>query len=283
MAAAVRDAVLGTFGESAVGGIYFKGSAQRLWRNRLDYAPEVSDVDIHVDLRDEDRLDAFLATPENGLDLAATTEDAFRRACPDALHLPRPQLIFLNVIKRLPGYVPSHPDNVTCLYGGPYPVAYEHPGNEALRAGDRERLREACARVDAKLTDRVMDRPGRFLWDVVRDFSWRISPTGPRLLSLAGDDPLEVWRLRRSEVHERMGAHPSLAALADDYAGFYRHAWDWFLAGWTDGAPGRAMVRHAVGLLTRARALIADREQPATEIRTPALGSPPNRGSIDHP
>ena len=54
MVASIVEALLRQIPSSEVAGIYFKGSAQKRWDSPVDYVPEVSDVDIHVLLRDDD-------------------------------------------------------------------------------------------------------------------------------------------------------------------------------------------------------------------------------------
>ena len=250
MARVIGDAVLALAGAGQVRGLYFKGSARREWQSLVDYVPEISDVDVHAWLVDDRQAARFTGDMAVGLAMQERIERAYAEAVPRPLHLPRPQLMFLNSLKQDPAYVPSPADSVTVLYGEAYPTTGKPPPEETARL-DRERLLADVA-VAARMAGHVMDRPGRYLWESIRAISWRVAPTGPRLLTLAGWPPDGAWRLSRSEIVEALHGLDAYRSLAGDYAGFYLATWDYFLSGLQDTTSARRAVARAVNLLLAA-------------------------------
>lgn len=220
-------------------GLYAKGSAVKPWDAPIDYVPELSDVDLHVLVRDPARLDAGIGGLRGALDLQARAEALYSARFPDPIHVPRPQLLALNALKHQPWYVPSPASTVRVLLGEPYATTTAHDA-DAIRRLDAAGLREHEGHL-ARLPWAVVDTPAKFLWTRLRDLSWRVSPTGPRALSVLGSSYDEAWSGNRSRSVQQLAALGE-GALATAYAAFYTAAWDFFLSGYTDGDAARRAV-----------------------------------------
>jgi hypothetical protein len=223
MTRAYVDALLERVPREEIVGLYAKGSAVKPWDAPLDYVPELSDVDLHVLVRDPARLEAGIGGLRGALDLQARAEALFFELFPEPVHVPRPQLVLLNALKDQPFYVPSVASTVCVLFGEPYPTA------TALDAAGIRRL-DVAALLEhegylARLPWSVVDTPAKFLWGRLRELSWRVSPTASRVLSALGVSYAEAWGGNRSSAVrqlEALGEH----ALAAAYAAFYASAWE---------------------------------------------------------
>jgi hypothetical protein len=103
----------------------------------------------------------------------------------------------------------------------------------------------------AKLPDHVMDRPGKFLWQPLRDLSWRVAPTAPRVLSVLGAGFEESWGQNRTGLVRSLRAR-SQEAFADSYVSFYLEGWNFFLSGYRDADAARRALLAGRDVLIRA-------------------------------
>ncbi len=97
------------------------------------------------------------------------------------------------------------------------------------------------------LAGRLVDRPGRFVWEVLRSLVFRVSPSVPRVLDLLGLDPDHVWRLNRTQLVEALLSLDQHALAA--YIAYYETCWRYFLSEWKDYAAGRDAVRCGVEVI----------------------------------
>ena len=213
----------------ALRGIYRKGSAQKRWDSRIDYVPELSDVDIHVAFTsdaDVERVDDI----EAAIEISQAVLAAYRQRVPRPLHIPKPQFVVANQLDALPDIMPSPAETVATLWGEPY---HERLLTEEERAGQRARSREQLSVHDAFLEAlplRVIDRPGALSAALLGEMNWRLSPVAPRVLESLGVPYEVVWSLNRTALVgalEERGLHELAAA----YAAYYLVGWDAFLAG----------------------------------------------------
>ncbi len=248
MVAAYVDALFAKIPEKELAGVYFKGSAQKEWASPLDYVPELSDVDVHVLFAGDGAEAAHLGTPEQALELQAAAEAAYFAAVPDPLHVPRPQLIVLNSVIKEPDFVPTPAEAITVLYGRDYPAgASLEP--QKLKDLDARRLAGEAAYL-ARFPMHAVDKPARYLREVLRGMVWRVSPTAPRVLYVLGVPFADAWTANRTslvallqEVGER-----DLASL---YAQFYLYGWDYFLSEYNDHGAGRRALLAGIDVLRR--------------------------------
>ena len=255
MADAVVEAVLGTVGRERIRDIYLKGSAFKRWESPLDYVPELSDVDVHLWLEDEDDA-RFTRGMRAAAELSRGIESRFHERVPEPLHFPRPQLVIVNDLLNDPDLVASPPATMHSLYGKPYPTPRQLSPAE-IRATDRARLL-GHAPFLGSLPGRVMDRPGRHLTPLLREMSWRVSPVASRCLSVLGRDYEEAWGQNRTRLIAAL-SEAGQGAIAAALTRYYLRSWDFFLSGHEDGtAATDALVAGAEAL--QAGAALAARE-----------------------
>lgn len=240
MAQAYADALEELLPDGTISGVYMKGSAHKSWDSVIDYVPELSDVDIHVGLTQP--VDTVHEL-DWSLDLARTALDSYTRRFAGAIHKPRPQLVFLEAVERLDGYLPSPSSSVRTLAGQPYqggtPEEYA-----TCHQTDVDRFAEDAEFFRSELPGKVIDRPGSLLWRVACRATWRVAPAGPRLLTQLGADPYAAWTWNRTQIVRELEArgHPGLSA---HYANFYIAGWEGFKNRFLDGPSAERALRSA--------------------------------------
>jgi hypothetical protein len=248
MALTFVDVLLEDLGRQEIEGIYLKGSAQKEWESPLDYVPELSDVDIHLLLVDGSPVLERLRDPGKGLELQSRVESVYCRENPTPLHMPRPQLILLNMLELEEDYIPSPLSTIRVLFGRDYPKG-DYSQADLIRRMDCRRL----AGEEGYLRDfglGVIDKPGKYLWTSLRSISWHVSPSGPRILSLLGVPPEEAWSVNRTRAVAMLGERGEEAA-ARDYADYYTQGWAFFLSGGRDNGAARFALSSGLGVLKR--------------------------------
>lgn len=249
MTDAILEVLLASVPEPEIAGIYFKGSGQKPWDSPLDYVPEISDIDIHLLLEDEQSVSKYFGTTEQALAIQARTEESFFALKPEPIHVPRPQIVFLNGALNDRDFVPSPSNTIKVLYGKPYPL----PGKEALerlQEIDRKRLLDEEEFLSLH-PQQVIDRPSKYLWQAVRNLVWHISPIGSRVLSIRGKSYEEAWGVNRTRIVEELHTLGE-KRLVRDYSQFYLNAWDYFLSGYADTNAGRGAIVAGIRALCEA-------------------------------
>lgn len=258
MAESYRDALLAEAPEGSIAGVYLKGSSIRAWDTRVDYVPELSDVDIHVRLAEG--APPVVRSFPFALRVAEGALERFRTIFPSPAHTPRPQLFFLDQMEKLPGYLPSPPAGVRTLFGDEYRGAtrdeYAH-----VRVSDTDRFCADADFVRRELAGKVIDRPGALLWRVVATLTFRIAPAGPRLLTHLGISPWDAWSMNRTGVVCAL-AERGHEGVADHYAGFYLAGWAGFESGFRDAHAARLALLAAHGMFADGTTLL-DRGAPS--------------------
>jgi len=250
MVQAVAGALREVFGDAQVRAIWFKGSAQKPWESPMDYVPSLSDVDMHVWLSDAAAADFHRLEP--ALQVQASIERRFADSAPEPLHVPRPQINLVNDLLQREDYLPSPSAIVETVFGLP-----QKPGDysdvERVRQQDRAALIEDAAEVKS-MPKRAIDRPGVYMWDLLRGLSWRVSPIGSRLLSLSGADSELAWSMNRTRIAVALRER-GFDQVTSHWEGFYESAWRYFLSSNLDGTAGRDALRAAHAVLGTAGAL----------------------------
>ena len=248
MVAAFVDALFRKVPEAEVAGVYFKGSAQKEWDSALDYVPELSDVDVHLLFDDDEAAEKYLGSVEQALELQAAAEATYFAKVPRPVHVPRPQLLVLNNVVDAEEFVQTPPEAITVVYGRDYPEgAPLEP--EKVNALDAKRLSGEAEYV-ARFPTRVIDKPAKYLWEALRGMVWRVSPAGPRVLSLLGVPFAEAWTANRTKVVALL-RDLGEDVLAARYSQFYLSGWDYFLSAYGDHEAGRRAVLAGVDVIRR--------------------------------
>jgi len=249
MTEAFTQVLLDTIGEREIAGVYFKGSAQKAWDSPVDYVPELSDVDLHLLFADDTGVERHLGAVEQAMRIQAEVEKRYVAKRVKPVHLPRPQLIVLNQLVKQADYLGSPRSAVTALYGAEPPEADYRDG---------ERVRDIAFRQLVELADylrtfplHVVDKPGRFLWQSLRQMVWRVSPIGSKVLVLRDVTPDEAWGANRTTLVSKLESLGE-RQLSADYAGFYLSGWDYFLSGYADHDAARSALASGIRAIRRA-------------------------------
>lgn len=248
----VLEALLDSLGEDEFVGIYAHGSSLKAWDSPIDYVPEVSDVDVQLVLKRPELLTEDL---ERSLAIASTYERRFAERCPNAVHLPRPQIQVINKELEIPEFLPSPAKSSRTLFGRDISQVRPQPDPAFVVQVDRATLRKTdqVAWV-VGLPMWLIDRPGHYAYQALNAMAWRISPTGSRVLSVLGATYEEAWGTNRTQIHQRLveGGH---SELAGDYAGYYLNAWEFFLSGHRDIEAAHRALQSGVRVLQRGHAI----------------------------
>ncbi len=249
MAEAFTEVLLEEIPNSEIEGIYCKGSVLKDWDSPLDYVPELSDVDIHILFHDDLSIERHLGSVDQAVHIQSRVEERYFLKVPEPLHVPMPQLTLLNDLLHNKDYVHPPRKVVSVLYGKDAPDPdYSNP--DRIRSTDARRLLDEEEFLKKRLPRQAVDRPARYIWQTLRLMSWRVSPTGPRVLHILGLPTKEAWSVNRTiavSLMEEMGEE----TLAQDYADYYLNAWEYYLSGYTDGNTGRASIVAGAKVLNR--------------------------------
>ncbi len=249
MAESFTEVLLEEIPNSEIEGIYCKGSVMKDWDSPLDYVPELSDVDIHLLFHDDSSIERYLGSIAQAVHIQSRVEERYFSKVPEPLHVPMPQLTFLNDLLRNEDYVHPPRKAVSVLYGKDAPDPdYGNP--DRIRNTDARRLLDEEEFLKKRLPGHAVDRPAKYIWQTLRLMSWRVSPTGPRVLHILGLPTEEAWSVNRTEAVSRL-EEVGEEHLAQDYADYYLNAWEYYLSGYTDGNAGRASVVAGAKVLNR--------------------------------
>lgn len=102
--------------------IYLKGSARKRWDTPIDYVPEASDLDLHLWFHEDDAWREHIGTVQQAVAIQQAVESRYRAKVSQPTHTPRPQLIVLNDLMNLLGYMHSPRSTVEILFGEDYPT-----------------------------------------------------------------------------------------------------------------------------------------------------------------
>lgn len=244
MTDAFLDALFEVFPAEDISRVTAKGSSRKPWDSPIDYVPELSDVDIHVRFKAPPDPETYYVSLDDGLRMQESIERGYSRRVPKPIHVPRLQFIPVNILEQKLLYIPSPPSTVDVLYG---PADSAEVDEQASRSASRSHLLEYQPYL-AALGEHVSEKSTRYLWDVLRQLTWRVGPAAPRALEVLGVPYNQAWGCNRStlvKLLEEVGQ----VELARAYTSFYLHEWTFFLSGYKDGAAGRAIVRSAAQVL----------------------------------
>ncbi|TFF91227.1 hypothetical protein EU545_04990 [Candidatus Thorarchaeota archaeon] len=212
---------------------YAKGSGMKSWGSPIDYVPILSDVDIHLKLRDKNNQGLFPASKDvfdDSMKLSLAYEEEFLKRSSEHLHVPRSQLVVLDKLTEMVVYVPPKKSQVYPMVGEiPEPVL---PEADAIRRIDLQNI-YAMEEFIERIPSRVSDRSGLDFWSVIREMTYRVSPAPVRLLSQTHDSPIDLWGLNRSDISREL-RNESYGDIAEHYRAYYLAAWNLFLSAFTD-------------------------------------------------
>jgi hypothetical protein len=227
---------------------YAKGSSVRQWDSLIDYVPIISDVDIHFTLTDDKGI--FPDSPDEFADsmvLSKRYEDVYQEIRPQHAHIPRSQLLHVDRLKEVVEYVPPCAQDV-CLLAGKFSQSSIPPVSK-IQQIDLQNLLSLAEYLD-KMPNRVIDRTGLEFYQLIREMTWRVSPSPVRLLTQASRDPLEIWSWNRTHIVMEL-LKTGENEIADHYSGFYSAGWNLFHSGFASLEDYRTMTFHGYYVLKR--------------------------------
>jgi hypothetical protein len=228
--------------------VYAKGSSVKQWDSLIDYVPIVSDVDIHFTLNDDEGV--FPGSADEFADSIALSqryEESFLERHPMHMHIPRSQLLLVDSLKEVVEYIPPRAQDVRVLIGKfPQPVL---PSTSRIQQIDLQNLLSLDGFLE-RIPNRVIDRTGLDFWSIIREMTWRVSPSPVRLLTQTSKDPLEVWSWNRTKIVIELLKRGN-DDIADNYSGFYSAGWNLFRSGFTSSEDFRAMTTHGYYVLKK--------------------------------
>jgi len=227
--------------------VYSKGSASKNWDSPIDYVPVLSDVDIHIHLKDNDGFFEGKEVPfEDALAMSKAFEERFYELEPEPLHFPRPQLVHVNeFLGEMENFVPPLIEHVHPIIGTPKQMPM--PSTEKVKKWDRENLLDLEVYLK-EVAMSVVDRAGFDFWSQIRRICWRVSPAPVRLITQKHENPYEVWAWNRTQLTERL-VDMGLDRIEHLYREFYMAGWNLFLSEFTDRHHFRRVVDNGLHLL----------------------------------
>jgi hypothetical protein len=226
------------YGGSSVRDLFFKGSALKPWDSLIDYVPELSDIDLHLWLHDDAKLEWDL---EECLEIQARVEHHFFTQHPNPVHVPRVQLMILNEVLQQRGFVGSPAHTSRSEFGHAYPARI--PSGFETHDMDRQNiLRDAQA--PGFEGHRIIDEPSKHLRRFLRDLSWRMGPLASKVLSTLGADFNTAWGHNRTHLLGLLETRGQ-TALVNSIKGFYLSCWQYFLSRDLNGDASRSAILHA--------------------------------------
>jgi len=211
--------------------LYAKGSATKPWDSHIDYVPTISDVDIHITLKDDKPLfGPYSDDFDRAVEISQRSEQEFLRRRPDYFHIPRMQVIETHFLKASGKYTPPRQEDILVLYGKP--VLQKPPKPHTIREGDIERIVEEKEYI-FEMPRRIFDRTELDWWAVIRVMTWKVSPSPFRILTQHHSDPIDVWSWNRTKIHAALKEF-DYDKLARHYHGFYDAGWRLFLSSFKD-------------------------------------------------
>lgn len=231
--------------------IFTKGSSSKSWETDIDYVPLISDVDIHIKLRNNKKR---ILSYKNGFDQAffftSNYEKRFLIACKqvnhEKIHLPRVQIVELESHGRKGYVVPPRNKDVIWVQGSfQFPEEMEH---NKIREMDRKSLLQEKPFIDS-LPQTLFELSGLDYYTLLYRLSSRISPCPIRLLTqVLAENPHEIWSLNKSSIH-KMLLENEFTTIADNYEQFYLNGWRLFESSFTDMDIFRLMIKNGYFLL----------------------------------
>ncbi len=231
-----------------IAGIYFKGSGYKEWETPLDYVPEISDVDIHLLLSDDQSVERYLGTTEQAIEIQKKVEKRYLEKVAEPYHFPRPQLMILNLLLRERDFVSSPKRTISVLFGKEYPVS-DCSNHERIVNIDCSHLLDEEEFI-LKFPLHIIDKPSRYLWQSLRNLVWHISPIGSRVLSIKGMPYEKAWSMNRTRIIAHL-KEIGEQRLAQDYTQFYLDCWEYFLSRYRDTDVGRNAIMAGIKALKR--------------------------------
>ncbi len=233
--------------------IYAKGSSLKEWDSIIDYVPQISDVDIHVKLVDNQSGSLLHPSLETSLKLGREYETRFinhnKNINRSYLHLPRIQMVLLDkIVVDMNDFVYPRYQDVHVLFGKPaFPREVEY---DYIRKVDKNgilKLNDVLLDIPIALRD----RSDKFeYYNLLRRMNYYVSPSPVRLLSqlLLKENPYNIWTWNRTTIKKNLEAL-SLDRLANVYEKYYLIGWELFKEQFNNNAKFQSLIATGMKVL----------------------------------
>ena len=224
---------------------YAKGSALKKWETEIDYVPILSDLDIHVKLKQGNEILNGHTNPlEKSIELNSLYQMDYERSNPNIFHYPRPQVMVINKLETSVSYIPPLLSDVHLIYGTPKSLGDDKYDSEVLRELDYNNLIKEKEPLDV-LPERLIDRSGLDFWTLLRSISWKVSPIPVRMLTQITDEdytPVEAWRWNRTTIESYL-LKTGFTTIASNYREYYLTGWELYLDGFKSEELYRKIIK----------------------------------------
>jgi hypothetical protein len=124
---------------------------------------------------------------------------------------------------------------LNCSFGVSLKAVF--PTIDTIRRIDYENLL-ALTEFVSTIPNRVVDRAGLDFWSIIREMTWRVSPSPIRLLTQTAEDPIDIWSWNQTRIARELRTQ-GCDMIADHYRNYYTDGWKLFLSGFTSSADFR--------------------------------------------
>ena len=247
----VWQSLLNEFIPNGIEYIFTKGSSAKKWESDIDYVPIISDVDIHIKLKNNKKK---LLSKNNSFENASWFtnfyEKSFYKTCEEvnhnSLHLPRVQIVQLDFHGRKGYIVPPREQDVTWLQGKSiFPEEFDH---EKIREMDRKSLLNEKAFIDT-IPESYLELSGLEYYTLLYRINSRMSATPVRLLTqILNENPHDIWAKNKTSIKNIL-IENNFSELASYYENYYVNGWKLFESSFTDTSIFRTMIKDGYNLL----------------------------------
>lgn len=233
--------------------IYVKGSSVKTWDSNIDYVPQLSDIDIHIKVKDDKTSSLMNPTVEQSLLFSREFEENFKNTCINLkhqfIHIPRIQIVIINKIsKKLEQFTFSREEDVLLILGKIENNIQDE--FEIIRKKDKTQLLILPETLN-KISSNLLDRSDPFeLYILLRRICFIVSPTPVRLLTqlLTKTNPYDIWTWNKTRIVKELEMI-SLSSIAHHYKQYYESGWDLFKTGFSDTDKFRKIILLAYTIL----------------------------------
>ncbi|OLS19497.1 MAG: hypothetical protein HeimC2_41040 [Candidatus Heimdallarchaeota archaeon LC_2] len=190
----------------------------------MDYVPIISDIDIHYGVHDKKKLFTSDNPRETSLKVSLEYEKRFQKENPNFIHIPRTQVMCIDLLQDAVNFVHPLVDSIKMLFGE-FP-SYDHVASENIKEIDINNLAELKPYLDM-LPESWIDKVGMDYWSSLRRLTWKVSPTPVRILSQLLPNPLNIWTWNRSKIKQEL-ENQNLNNIANMYESYYMNGWKLF-------------------------------------------------------
>jgi hypothetical protein len=227
---------------------YVKGSATKKWETEIDYVPILSDVDIHLKIKEGVMLFSSNNKFEESMNINEKYEESFIKKNPNYLHIPRPQVLELNSRISNADFILTSEISKDCILVGKPEIIKKRP-REEIQALDLKMLLNLQDLIN-NLPITLMDRSGIDYITLIRRLSYEVSPSPVRLLSQLEEDPYKIWDLNRTGITQKLVKN-GYSDLAESYINYYKTGWEVFRSGFKNTSLMRSLLLKSYEVLSK--------------------------------